>query len=148
MVRSSGSTAVQGRSEIRIKCDHLLLSIAKWKNDPYAGAEFVVLKQSILAAMERYKKGAGPLPGLPTSTTRSNHRQIRTLTAGRRSGPGRRIRGGEGGGELPSYPNIVPITDSQDQRLYWTYRDAWVEAGADGSFAGALMIRNHHPATS
>ena len=85
---------------------------------------------------------------LPTSTTHSNHIQIRTLTAGRRSGPGRRIRGGEGGGELPSYPNIVPITDSQDQRLYWTYRDAWVEAGADGSFAGALMIRNHHPATS
>ena len=52
----------QGRSEIRIKCEHLLLSIAKWKNDPYAGAEFVVHKQSILAAMERYKKGAGPLP--------------------------------------------------------------------------------------
>ena len=62
--------------------------------------------------------------------------------------PGLPVQTADGSWTSVSYPNIVPITDGQDQRLHWTYRDAWDEACADSSFAGALMIRNHHLATS
>ena len=116
----------QGRSEIRIKCDHLLLSIAKWKNDPYAGL-------NSLSTSNPY------CPGAPVMVRPVLPRPVQ---------PGLPVQTADGSWTSVSYPNIVPITDGQDQRLHWTYRDAWDEACADSSFAGALMIRNHHLATS
>ena len=46
-----------------------------------------------------------------------------------------------------SFPNVVPIVNSEDQRVRWRYHDTWAEQVAESSFAGALMLRRHYAAS-